>query len=91
MTKKHFIKFVGFLLILVLILSAGGCSLNAYSVEELRAFILRQLKIHSVRNYIIGKKLLMLLTILLGEPVMFMRKLIKSMKLSVMKTENLPI
>lgn len=37
MTKKHFIKFVGLVLALLLIVSAGGCSLNSYSVEELKA------------------------------------------------------
>lgn len=38
MMKKHFIKFVGLVLALLLIVSAGGCSLNSYSVEELKAF-----------------------------------------------------
>lgn len=37
MTKKHFIKLVGLVLALLLIVSAGGCSLNSYSVEELKA------------------------------------------------------
>lgn len=37
MTKKHFIKLVGLVLALLLIVSAGGCSLNFYSVEELKA------------------------------------------------------
>ncbi|MDE5973154.1 MAG: hypothetical protein K2G73_00630 [Eubacterium sp.] len=36
MFKKHLIKFAGFVLALMLILSAGGCSLNSYSVEELK-------------------------------------------------------
>ncbi len=38
MIKKHFVKFVGFILALLLILSAGGCSLNSYSVDELKTF-----------------------------------------------------
>lgn len=37
MTKKHFIKLAGLVLALLLIVSAGGCSLNSYSVEELKA------------------------------------------------------
>ena len=38
MIKKHFIKFVSLALALLMILTAGGCSLNAYSVEELKTF-----------------------------------------------------
>lgn len=38
MTKKHFIKFTGLVLALLLIMSAGGCSLNSYSVDEFRTF-----------------------------------------------------
>lgn len=36
MTKKNFIKLVGLVFALLLIASAGGCSLNSYSVEELK-------------------------------------------------------
>lgn len=38
MIKKHFIKFVSLALALLMILTAGGCSLNSYSVEELKTF-----------------------------------------------------
>ena len=36
MTEKRLVKFTGLVLALLMILSAGGCSLNSYSVEELR-------------------------------------------------------
>lgn len=38
MTKKRLIKIVGLVLVLLMMLSAGGCSLNSYSVEELKTF-----------------------------------------------------
>lgn len=37
MANKYIARFICFALALVLIISAGGCSLDAYSVEELRA------------------------------------------------------
>lgn len=38
MTKKRFIRFGSLILAILLILSASGCALNSYSVEELKAF-----------------------------------------------------
>lgn len=38
MTKKYIIKITCTVLALLILISAGGCSLNSYSVEELRAF-----------------------------------------------------
>lgn len=38
MNKKCFIRFAGLMLAMFMILTAGGCSLNSYSVEELKIF-----------------------------------------------------
>ena len=38
MIKNRFIKFAGIVLAMLMILTVGGCSLNSYSVEELKIF-----------------------------------------------------
>ena len=38
MTKKRFIRLGSLILAILLILSASGCALKSYSVEELKAF-----------------------------------------------------